>query len=254
MDAAFSNAVFHWIKDHDALFARLHAALRPGAPLVAQCGGKGNIDGFRRLADEVAAEQPFAEHMASFEGPWNYAAPAETEERLRARRLRRRRAAGSSPGPSNPAEPLEYASTVCLGNHLAGAPRAAAARRSREEVVRRSGQAVAPRLRAPEHHRPRIDVPHVFGYCSVCGRGIVDRPVGVGACPEQGLLVVAAVSALAIAASLPAAAGAWAPAATATVHPGVQTFTAGAPVHRELHLHRLRRHLHRAGRALQQHR
>ena len=38
VDAVFSNAVFHWIGDHDALFARLHAALRPGGRLVAQCG------------------------------------------------------------------------------------------------------------------------------------------------------------------------------------------------------------------------
>ena len=34
-DAAFSNAVFHWIADHERLFERLHAALRPGAQLVA---------------------------------------------------------------------------------------------------------------------------------------------------------------------------------------------------------------------------
>ncbi len=45
--------------------------------------------------------------------------------------------------------------------------------------------------------------------------------------PRKRALVVAAVSALAIAASLPAAASAWAPAATATIHPGVQTLTAG---------------------------
>ena len=31
VDAAFSNAVFHWIADHDALFAALAAAMRPGA-------------------------------------------------------------------------------------------------------------------------------------------------------------------------------------------------------------------------------
>src|SRR4051794_41268429 len=46
VDAAFSNAVFHWVPDHDALFARLHAALRPGGPLVAQCGGEGNVARF----------------------------------------------------------------------------------------------------------------------------------------------------------------------------------------------------------------
>jgi trans-aconitate 2-methyltransferase len=121
VDAAFSNAVFHWIKDHPSLFARLHAALRPGGRLTAQCGGKGNIDRFRRLADEVAAEAPYAEHMTSFVGPWNYAGPEETEERLRA--------AGFEdvhcwlqPWPVSPGEPLEYTRTVCLGNHIEALP------------------------------------------------------------------------------------------------------------------------------------
>src|SRR3954453_1270243 len=43
VDAVFSTATFHWITDHDALFARLHGVLRPGGRLVAQCGGAGNI-------------------------------------------------------------------------------------------------------------------------------------------------------------------------------------------------------------------
>ena len=82
VDAVFSNAVFHWIADHERLFERLFAALTPGGRLVAQCGGKGNIDAFRRLADEVAAEPPYAEHMTHFAGPWNYASPEDTEARL----------------------------------------------------------------------------------------------------------------------------------------------------------------------------
>jgi trans-aconitate 2-methyltransferase len=55
VDAALSNAVFHWIPDHDALFWRLHAALRPGGLLVAQCGGKGNVARFHAAATEVGA-------------------------------------------------------------------------------------------------------------------------------------------------------------------------------------------------------
>lgn len=47
VDAVFSNAVFHWIADHAALFARLYAALRPGGRLVAQCGGAGNVERFQ---------------------------------------------------------------------------------------------------------------------------------------------------------------------------------------------------------------
>src|SRR3954470_19723852 len=43
VDVVFSTATFHWIADHDALFASLRAVLRPGGRLVAQCGGAGNI-------------------------------------------------------------------------------------------------------------------------------------------------------------------------------------------------------------------
>jgi hypothetical protein len=45
--------------------------------------------------------------------------------------------------------------------------------------------------------------------------------------PKLRLVVSAAVAALLIAALVPAAAGAWAPAASATIHPGVQTITSG---------------------------
>jgi trans-aconitate 2-methyltransferase len=84
VDAIFSNAVLHWVLDHDALFARLHAALRPGGRLVAQCGGKGNLDRFWALAREVAAEAPFAEHFADMPRSAYFAGAAETEARLRA--------------------------------------------------------------------------------------------------------------------------------------------------------------------------
>src|ERR671915_816751 len=43
VDAILSTATFHWIADHDRLFARLLAALVPGGRLAAQCGGAGNV-------------------------------------------------------------------------------------------------------------------------------------------------------------------------------------------------------------------
>ncbi len=43
VDAVLSTATFHWIGDHERLFANLHAALKPGGRLVAQCGGAGNV-------------------------------------------------------------------------------------------------------------------------------------------------------------------------------------------------------------------
>ena len=117
VDAVFSNATFHWIKDHDALFASLRGVMKPRGRLVAQCGGRGNIDRFRRLADEVAAEDPFAPYFADWQGPWNYAAPEETEKRLQGAGF-----AGVScwlePKEVAPADPRAFIQTVCLVRHL----------------------------------------------------------------------------------------------------------------------------------------
>jgi trans-aconitate methyltransferase len=82
VDVVFSNATFHWIHDHDGLFAAIHRSLKPGGRLLAQCGGRGNIDAFRVAADEVAAERPFGSHFEGWQRPWNYATAEETAERL----------------------------------------------------------------------------------------------------------------------------------------------------------------------------
>ena len=151
VDAIFSNATFHWIHDHDALFAALHRTLKPGGQLVAQCGGRGNIDAFRTLADEVAAEEPFAPYFADWRRPWNYATAEETAERLRARRVHRRRVlaraqVGDAGGPARvrpdrvPRPPPRPAAR--------GAARAV--RRPRARARRRAARA---RVRAAEHDR-----------------------------------------------------------------------------------------------------
>ncbi|HEX5191415.1 MAG TPA: methyltransferase domain-containing protein, partial [Solirubrobacteraceae bacterium] len=82
VDVVFSNATFHWIPDHDALFAALARNMKPGGRLVAQCGGKGNIDRLRTLAEEIASEPQWAPYFADWEGVWNYAGAEETAERL----------------------------------------------------------------------------------------------------------------------------------------------------------------------------
>jgi trans-aconitate 2-methyltransferase len=121
VDAAFSNAVFHWVPDHDALFTRLHAALRPGGRLVAQCGGEGNVARFHDAAKAVAAEQPYADYLGGWQGPWNFAGAEETAERLER--------AGFveietwlEPYPITPPDPSGYLRTVCLGPHLEQLP------------------------------------------------------------------------------------------------------------------------------------
>lgn len=42
-DVVFSNAVFHWIIDHDVLLKNIHKALKPQGILVCEFGARGNI-------------------------------------------------------------------------------------------------------------------------------------------------------------------------------------------------------------------
>ena len=81
--------------DHDALFAALHRNMKPGARLRGPVRRPRQHRRFRRLADEVATEEPFA---AVFRGlgqrPWNYATAEETARPADRCRLRRRVTAG----------------------------------------------------------------------------------------------------------------------------------------------------------------
>ena len=74
VDAVFSTATFHWVSDHDALFVNLAGAMRPGARLVAQCGGAGNLTSVVRVLEDLGAD--------TFGGKV-FATPEETEDRLR---------------------------------------------------------------------------------------------------------------------------------------------------------------------------
>jgi SAM-dependent methyltransferase len=42
-DAVFSNAVLHWVRDHDAMMAQVRRVLKPGGRFVAEMGGQGNV-------------------------------------------------------------------------------------------------------------------------------------------------------------------------------------------------------------------
>jgi trans-aconitate 2-methyltransferase len=118
VDVVFSNATFHWVPDHDALFAALARNMKPRAHLLAQCGGKGNIDRFRVLADEVAfKEEPFAPYFTDWVRPWNYATAEETAERL-ARAGFEEISTWLEEKPTPLEDPRPFVSTVCLVRHL----------------------------------------------------------------------------------------------------------------------------------------
>lgn len=70
LDAVFSNAVLHWIKEPDAAIACVKKALKPGGRFVAEFGGKGNVGAIVRallsVLSEIGCEEPEALN------PWYY--------------------------------------------------------------------------------------------------------------------------------------------------------------------------------------
>lgn len=81
-DLVFSTATFHWVRDHDRLFAELRQALRHGGRLEAQCGGGPNLAEVHARAEKLVSEPPFRLHFAGWQDPWLFASPHETEARL----------------------------------------------------------------------------------------------------------------------------------------------------------------------------
>lgn len=63
VDAVFSNAALHWMKDADAVAASIAASLKPGGRFVAEFGGSGNIQAvtekLREAFEVLKVSQPF---------------------------------------------------------------------------------------------------------------------------------------------------------------------------------------------------
>lgn len=116
-DAAVSVATFHWIADHEALFANLARHLRPGARLVAECGGRGNV---------VSVDAAIHAVLGAAESTWNFAGVDETRGRLaRAGFTHIDVALVPDPARLEPGEQFRsYLRTVVLGAHLDRLPAA----------------------------------------------------------------------------------------------------------------------------------
>jgi trans-aconitate 2-methyltransferase len=143
MHAIFSTATFHWVTDHDRLFANLSAVTRTGGRLVAQCGGAGNLASVTRALEDVGA--------SSFEGNKVFASPEDTTERLRR--------AGytdvecwlhDEPTPFDSTEELAvFLKTVALGAHVAS---------MKPDEADAFSLEVARRLPAPELDYVRLNI------------------------------------------------------------------------------------------------
>jgi len=77
-DAVFSNAVLHWIRNHDAMLAGVRRALKPGGRFVAECGGHGNLAVIQVAIRSVLAHRGWETNIRRY-----YATEPEYAARLR---------------------------------------------------------------------------------------------------------------------------------------------------------------------------
>lgn len=74
VDAIISVATFHWVRDHATLFGNLLDNLHPGAHLIAECGGAGNLNGLNAAVAQVMGRPA--------DGAWEFADDDQTTRHL----------------------------------------------------------------------------------------------------------------------------------------------------------------------------
>jgi len=121
VDGVISTATFHWITDHVRLFEQLHAIMRPGGQLVAQCGGKGNIAKVLEQAYAVMAEPTWSAFFEGYVDPHRFADAPETEILLGAAGFVEA-TCWLQAAPANPPEPPVFLGTVILGGAMERLP------------------------------------------------------------------------------------------------------------------------------------
>jgi trans-aconitate 2-methyltransferase len=115
VDAILSTATFHWVPDHDRLFANLAAVLRPRGQFAAQCGGWGNLERVNAAAEKAAGIDLLATKV--------YATPEETWTRMEAEGFIDIETWLTEAPVELPPEELEpYLRTVILSGELARRP------------------------------------------------------------------------------------------------------------------------------------
>lgn len=72
VDATFSNAVLHWVPEHERVFQRVRNVTRSGGRFVAEFGGFGNLAAVRTAIQAVLGDVP----------PWNFPTVETCREQL----------------------------------------------------------------------------------------------------------------------------------------------------------------------------
>jgi trans-aconitate 2-methyltransferase len=127
VDAILSTATFHWVTDHERLFANLAGVLRRGGQLAAQCGGAGNTERLANVLRDLGYD---------LEEDKLFAGAEETRSQLERAGFDRIECWLHDEPTPIPRDDLElYLRTICLGSVLERIPS-----EERDDVVRRAAE------------------------------------------------------------------------------------------------------------------
>lgn len=82
-DVIFSNAVLHWILDHQKVFKNFYDLLNSKGELLIQCGGFGNLEKTLSLFNTVKDSPEFNRYFHEWKQSWYFAKPEDTKSILK---------------------------------------------------------------------------------------------------------------------------------------------------------------------------
>ena len=206
VDAVFSNAVFHWIADHDALFARLRAALKPGGGWSSSAAARGTSRRSWRCWTRSAAACPTRRTWPAATRRGTTPSPEQTDARLRAAGFAEVRC-WRTDVQVTPEDPRAYTHNVvpvgagvlgrdldvgapaaCLGEPGCAQPRVGLLRRRRSSTARPAGQVLRVGRAAPTSASSAVKARDV-ALAAALRREAPARPQGRVQAREQRVVV-----------------------------------------------------------------
>ncbi len=70
-DVVFSNAVLHWVDDHEAVARGIYRALKPHGKIMLQFGGYGNAERILEIMDDMI-EKKYKRYFHDFKFPYSF--------------------------------------------------------------------------------------------------------------------------------------------------------------------------------------
>ncbi|MDP1659908.1 MAG: methyltransferase domain-containing protein [Methylotenera sp.] len=71
-DVIFSNAVLHWVKNHQPVVEGLYKSLKTGGKILLRMGGQGDAAGILEVMDDLRGSDKWAQYFGEFEFPFTF--------------------------------------------------------------------------------------------------------------------------------------------------------------------------------------